>query len=123
MKYTDKATSDPFITSICKMGELSGYFLMNNIRLPESVIIHIASYLDGYSLARLTMVSKAFYNLNYKEKLWQRLCKERWPDQLLNIDYPPTRSWRVYFASRSVNNIILLLLFLLLTYSFNIVYI
>jgi hypothetical protein len=96
------------LVSQCGHGEIPGTFVMNHVRIPEEIMLMIFSYLDGVSLARAAKVCKSWYRLHKCESLWKRLAKEKFPDALSNVIVPPTSSWRIYYASKLVNIIIII---------------
>ena len=77
---------------------------MSGVRIPEEAILHILSYLDALSLARMAMVCKPFYRLHKCENLWKRLAKQKFRENLQGVEIPPTSSWRIYYSSKMVSN-------------------
>lgn len=70
--------------------------------LPRDVLLNImkwiiSSRLDVVSLARVSLVCKALYNISHDDSLWHSMCEKVWGSTVVRKPY---LTWRDHFISR-----------------------
>lgn len=81
---------------------------MGAARLPHTVATRILSFLDAPSVVNMGTTNKAWNKAHKDDAVWKDRAVARFKDDSLlqdkkgNSSKPPTGSWYLFFASRSV---------------------